>query len=122
MSLLILSSILWMILVTIYFNIQIILSVGVGAAFMPWPSTDTMVIFFIMFVGWFVLILLFTRMFGPAFYSAFFSPFRWCAYRLGAIRGIFREIATYIVRSRGWSVVLAIAMGLEGYRHQLPRV
>jgi hypothetical protein len=54
------------------------------------------------------------------FYSAFFSPFRWCAYRLGVIKGVFREIATYIVRSRGWSVVLAIAMGLEGYRHQLP--
>jgi signal transduction histidine kinase len=36
--------------------------------------------------------------------------------------GIFREIATYIVRTRGWSVVLAIAMGLEGYRHQLPRI
>jgi hypothetical protein len=56
------------------------------------------------------------------FYSAVLSPVRWCAYRLGAIGGIFREIATYIVRTRGWSVVLAIAMGLEGYRHQLPRI
>jgi hypothetical protein len=39
-----------------------------------------------------------------------------------ADKGIFREIATYIVRSRGWSVILAIAMGLEGYRHELPRI
>jgi hypothetical protein len=70
----------------------------------------------------FVWILLFTRMFGPEFYSAFFAPLRWCAYRVDAIKDIFREIATYIVRSRGWSVVLAIAMGLEGYRHQLPRI
>jgi hypothetical protein len=29
-------------------------------------------------------------------------------------------IVTYIVRSRGWSVVVAIAMGLEGYPYQLP--
>jgi hypothetical protein len=118
-----LSFILWMILQAIYFSIHIMIQYGVDAAApLLWPSTDTMVIFFIIFVGWFVLILLFTRMFGPAFYSAFFSPFRWCAYRLGAIRGIFREIAAYVVRSRGWSVVLAIAMGLEGYRHQLPRI
>jgi hypothetical protein len=74
------------------------------------------------FVIWFVLILLFTRIFGPEFYSAFFAPLRWCVYRIGAIKGIFREIATFIVRSRGWSVVLSIAMGLEGYRHKLPRI
>jgi hypothetical protein len=77
---------------------------------------------FFTFVVWSVLILLFTRMFGPQYLSAFFAPFRWCAYRLGAIKGMFREIATYIVRERGWSVVLTIAMGLEGYRHQLPAI
>jgi hypothetical protein len=77
---------------------------------------------FMYFGIWFVWILLFTRTFGPAFYSAFFAPLRWCVYRVDAIKGAFREIATYIVRSRGWSVVLAIAMGLEGYRHQLPRI
>jgi hypothetical protein len=60
--------------------------------------------------------------FGPEFNSALSSPFRWCVHRLGAITGIFGEIATYIVRSRGLSVVLAIAMGLEGYRHQLPLI
>jgi hypothetical protein len=74
------------------------------------------------FVSSFLLVLLFTRMFGPTFYWAFLSPFRWCAYRLSAIKGIFGGIATYFVRSRGWSVVLAIAMGLEGYRHQLPLI
>jgi len=73
-------------------------------------------------VVWSCVVLLFVRWLGADFYSAFFAPLRWCAYRVGAIRGIFREIATYIVRSRGWSVVLAIAMGLEGYRHQLPLI
>jgi hypothetical protein len=54
--------------------------------------------------------------------GAFFSPLRWCAYRVTTIKGIFRRIATYVVRNRSWSVALAIAMGLEGDRHELPRI
>jgi hypothetical protein len=77
---------------------------------------------FAYFGFWFLLVLILTRTFGPEFYSAFGAPLRWCVYRVDAIKGTFMEIATYIVRSRGWSVVLAIAMGLEGYRHQLPRI
>jgi hypothetical protein len=69
-----------------------------------------------------VLVALSTLIFGAEFTSAFGSPSRWCAHRLGAIKGIFGEIVTYIIRSRGWSVVVAIAMGLEGYRHQLPLI
>ena len=41
---------------------------------------------------------------------------------MSAIKGIFTEIVTYVVRSRGWSVVVAMAMGLEGYRYQLPLI
>src|SRR5262249_43760596 len=74
------------------------------------------------FVGCSVLILLFTRKFGTEFYSAFFAPFRWCVYRVVAITGIVQLIVIYVVRSRGWSVVLLIAMGLEGYRHPLPLI
>jgi len=98
----------------------------IGVLFSSGPISFAMlssvVILFILFVFSFAWVLLFTRIFGPEFYSAFFAPLRWCVYRVDAIKGIFREIATYIVRSRGWSVVLAIAMGLEGYRHQLPRI
>jgi hypothetical protein len=72
--------------------------------------------------AWLFWVLIFASMFGPEFTSAFFAPLRWCVYCVGAIKGTFGELATYIVRSRGWSVVLAIAMGLEGYRHQLPRI
>ena len=35
---------------------------------------------------------------------------------------IFPHVATYVVRSRGWSVVQAIATGLEGYPYQLPLI
>jgi hypothetical protein len=41
---------------------------------------------------------------------------------LGIIALILPPIATYVVRSRGWSVVLGIAMGLEGYPYQLPLI
>jgi hypothetical protein len=107
---------------SVYFTVDSMIRYGDFHLYMFQLTPEQLVILFIVFVGWFVLILLFTRMFGPAFYSAFLSPFRWCAYRFGAIKGIFREIATYVVRSRGWSVFLAIAMGLEGYRHPLPRI
>jgi hypothetical protein len=73
-------------------------------------------------IGSGLVAVLFTLIFGTELSSVLGSPGRWCVHRLGAIKGIFGEIATYIVRSRGWSVVLAIAMGLEGYRHQLPLI
>jgi hypothetical protein len=73
-------------------------------------------------IAGFLLVALFTFIFGADFFSALLSPYRWCGHRLGAIPGVFKEITTYIVRTRGWSVLLAIAMGLEGYRHQLPLI
>jgi len=80
------------------------------------------VVIMMFFVFWITLPLFFTPILGTTFYSAFLSPFRWCAHRVSAIKGIFTEIVTYVVRSRGWSVVLAIAMGLEGYRYHLPLI
>jgi hypothetical protein len=114
---------------TIYFMIETAIKYGVGEGLrfgvspLFWGLDQTFVVVALIIFGtWSVLILLFTRMFGATFYSAFLSPFRWCAYRVGAIKGIFKQIATFVVRDRGWSVVLAIAMGLEGYREPLPRI
>lgn len=50
------------------------------------------------------------------------SPFRLCSYPLRSIASSFTEIGTYVVRSRGWSVLVAMAMGLEGYPHRLPPI
>lgn len=80
------------------------------------------IIIMMFFVFWVTLPLFFAPIFGTSFYSAFLSPFRWCAHRVSVIKGIFTGIVTYVVRSRGWSVVLAMAMGLEGYRYQLPLI
>ena len=98
-------------------RLQVFLEVNV-------ETRSVMIAFVIMmfFVFWVTLPLFFTPILGTAFYSAFLSPFRWCAHRVSAIKGIFTEIVTYVVRSRGWSVVLAMAMGLEGYRYQLPLI
>jgi hypothetical protein len=57
-----------------------------------------------------------------SFYSAFLSPFRWCARVVASLGLIFPEMATYFIRRRGWSVLQAIAMGLEGYRFKMPAI
>jgi hypothetical protein len=67
-----------------------------------------------------ILVLFITKLLGETFYSAFLSPFRWCVRRVGCLGLIFPEMATYFVRKRGWSVLQAITMGLEGYRFKLP--
>jgi hypothetical protein len=69
-----------------------------------------------------ILVLFITKLLGETFYSAFLSPFRWCVRRVGSLGLIFPETATYFVRKRGWSVLQAITMGLEGYRFKLPVV
>jgi hypothetical protein len=63
-----------------------------------------------------------TYVMGLEFYSAFLSPFRWCFRLLSAVINLFPEIGTYIVRRQAWSVLLKMAMGLEGYRFPIPRV
>jgi hypothetical protein len=67
-----------------------------------------------------ILVLFITKLLGETFYSAFLSPFRWCVRRAGTLGFIFPEMVTYFVRKRGWSVLQAITMGLEGYRFKLP--
>ena len=67
-----------------------------------------------------ILVLFITKLLGETFYSAFLSPFRWCMRRAVSLGLIFPDMATYFIRKRGWSVVQAIAMGLEGYRFKLP--
>src|SRR5262249_2407758 len=63
-----------------------------------------------------------TRWFGPNFFAAFLSPFRWCFRLLSAVSSIPFHCTTYIVRRKGWSVLLKMAMGLEGYRFTMPSV
>jgi hypothetical protein len=73
-----------------------------------------------LFLG--LLVLSVTKFFGPTFYSAFLSPYRRYARVASALASLPSIIATYIVHRRGWSVMLAIAMGVEGYPYQIPFV
>ena len=77
--------------------------------------------FFVSFL-FFLLILVFTAIFGETFFSAFWSPFRWCARRVGSLASVFPAMVTYGVRSSGWSVLLKMIMGLESYRFEIPLV
>jgi len=60
--------------------------------------------------------------FGQDFLSAFLAPFRWIGRGIGALLGVPAFATTYFVRRKGWSVLLAMAMGMEGYRFPLPAV
>jgi hypothetical protein len=70
----------------------------------------------------FLLVLASSAFFGETFFSAFWSPFRWCFRRAGSLTSIFPSLATYGVRSAGWPVLLKMVMGLDSYRFRIPEV
>jgi hypothetical protein len=78
------------------------------------------IMIFCVSLGAISFVLFCTKMFGETFYSAFLSPFRWCTRRAGSLGLIFPGMATYLVRERSWSVLQAIAMGVDGYRFKMP--
>lgn len=63
-----------------------------------------------------------SQTYGPEFLSAFLAPFRWIARAIGAFVAIPAFATTYFVRRKSWSVLLAMALGMEGYRFPLPAV
>ena len=98
--------------------------VGWGSQ-IPWSSTLPMVMIFLGFgvaVNSTALFITAATPLDKSFYSAFLSPFRWCARVLASLGLIFPAMATYFIRGRGWSVLQAIAMGLEGYRFKMPAI
>ena len=89
------------------------------------PLPESLVQYFVFSLGVFsipVILLFFTRMYGETFYSVYLSPFRWCARQMGSLGSIFKAMATYFVRNKGWSVLQEMAMGLEGYRFTIPHI
>jgi hypothetical protein len=84
------------------------------------PFVVVIVAVYVISVPLFILFL--TRLLGETFYSAFLSPFRWCTRQVASLGSVFTQMATYVVHNRGWSVVQASAMGLEGYRFRLPLI
>jgi hypothetical protein len=72
----------------------------------------------IVFVG----LMIFTVVFGESFFSAFLSPFRWCAHQLGSLASLLPTLGTYVIYRKAWSVLLARTMGLERYRFAVPAI
>jgi hypothetical protein len=60
--------------------------------------------------------------FGWAFYSALWSPIRWIARQIESLSVLPIEIGYYIARKRAWPLLQTLAMGLDGYRYDLPEV
>ena len=86
-------------------------------SYVPFILTFTVLAFLV-----FLLVLASAAFFGETFFSAFWSPFRWCFRRAGSLTSIFPSLATYGVRSAGWPVLLKMIMGLDSYRFGIPEV
>jgi hypothetical protein len=50
------------------------------------------------------------------------AAFFWYGRVIEAIMNVPTQMATYLIRRKAWSVLLQLAMGLEGYRFELPPV
>jgi hypothetical protein len=59
---------------------------------------------------------------SPAAMSAANAPFRWLSRQMRALGSLPGEFVTYLVRRRGWSLLQATLMGMEGYPSELPRI
>lgn len=106
-----------------YFYLVYAPTLGVNVAVMS--ATDHLVTLFAGGVGfftWFALVSVGTFLWGRSLYSAVWSPIRWLSTQLRAFGALPQELATYIVRWRGWFTLQQLALGLEGYRFALPEV
>ncbi len=50
------------------------------------------------------------------------APIRWYGRLIGAVAGVPTSALTYFVRRNAWPILLAMAMGLEDYRFELPSI
>jgi hypothetical protein len=71
---------------------------------------------------WYGFVLMLTKYFEAKFYFTALKPARRAWYLARAVPSVLSGIAMYLFRNSGWSKLLAIAMGLEDYPDQLPRV
>ncbi|MFA6204771.1 MAG: hypothetical protein WC689_01010 [Methylocystis sp.] len=68
------------------------------------------------------LVVLMTKITGPDFYSAVWSPLRWMRRQIAALASVPSALATYEIRRRAWRVLRDMALGLDGYPYELPQV
>ncbi len=94
-------------------------ALDVGAALL---MVEYLMYFVLCLVILFAVVIFSTNRLGRDFYSAYSLPFRWLARRVRCLGSIFTALATYILRRRAWLLLQAMAMGLEGYRYELPNI
>ena len=93
---------------------------GIGG--LPKEYTEVALGAFALAFGSFIFAVILMPLLGAAFYSAFCSPFRWCAQGVGSLASVGPAFGTYMVRRWSWPVLLRMAMGLEGYRFRPPPI
>lgn len=55
-------------------------------------------------------------------YSAFAAGYRWLSRLIFALLSLPTEVLTYVVRANAWRIMVAMAMGLEGYNFDTPGI
>jgi hypothetical protein len=73
-------------------------------------------------LGLLTIVLIATMFFGYKLFVALLLPLRWWLRLAWSCTSIFPAMVTYGVRKASWTVLLKIAMGLEGYRFMIPRI
>jgi hypothetical protein len=110
--------------------------IGISFSFLVWIAVIGEALFFTKEINFIqacglVTGLLFLGYFGSlvtrqtdwqTFYSASGAPFRWYSHFTSALLQMPNDVVTYFVRQKSWSVLVAISMGLEGYRFELPLI
>jgi hypothetical protein len=94
-------------------------TIGLGAGI---KLAEFAIFFLLSLLATFSVVAFLTNSLGRDFYSAYSSPLRWCAHRIGCLRNVFSASATYMLRRKAWSFLQTIAMGVEGYGYELPVV
>jgi hypothetical protein len=93
-----------------------------GEEGLPKDYIQAVIVAFSLVFVLFIIALLLTPVLGEAFYSAFCSPFRWCAQLVRSLASIGPAFGTYMVLRWSWPVLLKKTMGLEGYRFRPPPI
>jgi hypothetical protein len=106
-----------------YVFIILILLIGMPAIIMNFGWLLGVSFYAVLFTFW-CFGVLFHRSFpsGPFYTDAASGPYRWFLRLIRALANIPSEVLTYVIRREAWPVLVAMAMGLEGYPFELPSV
>ncbi len=102
------------------FVLTLMIAIPAAIADFGWLTTLGAAIAFIVFM--FALTVAQRELGGRPFNQPGAAPIRWYGRLMGAVTGVPISVLTYFIRRNAWPILLAMTMGLEGYRFELPSI